>query len=325
MDQSIKISVVICSYNRASGLSRVIDSVASQKLPESIGWEVVVVDNNSTDQTRQAVEACQQRYPGLIRYLFEPRQGLSFARNTGIQHARGDILAFIDDDEFAAEGWLEALTANLHDPQWAGAGGRVVPEWTEPRPNWLRVTNPFTLGPLAGFDPGFAAGQMTDPPVGANMAFRKDMFGKYGGFRTDLGRTGENLISNEDIEFGRRLIAAGERLRFEPEAVTYHPVSESRIRRSYFLAWWFNKGRSDVRERGCETKGLKVLGRLILLCRYAAVEAVRWSLSMDRSLRFVCRLKIWNLAGQGIELWCEMLEARQKGRALNPALRSEHN
>ena len=283
-----------------------LESVATQTLPQAVGWEILVVDNNSSDETHQAVKGFQQRYPGRIRYLFEPTQGLSYARNAGIRGARSDILAFIDDDETADPGWLQNLTQNLHRGEWAGAGGRVLAQWNGSRPRWASSDSSFALGPLAAFDPGLEAGQMTVPPVGANMAFKKQAFHKYGDFRTDLGRSGKNLLSNEDIEFGRRLLAAGEQLRYEPSAVTHHPVEETRARRDYFLKWWFNKGRSDVMEFGILPNRRRVLGVPFRLFRDAAVEAARWTVAVDPPQRFVSKLKVWCYAGQAFESYSQV-------------------
>ncbi len=309
----MQITVVLCTYNRARSLPEALESVATQTLQRSINWEILVVDNNSSDETRQVVEGFQSRYPDRIRYLFEPRQGLSNARNAAVRDARGDILAFIDDDETAGRGWLQNLTANLHHGDWAGAGGPVVPRWNCARPPWLCSESSFVLGPLALFGAGLVDGQLTQPPVGANMAFRKEAFTRYGGFRTDLGRTGEKLLSNEDIEFGRRLLIAGQRLRYEPSALTYHPVEEVRVRKEYFLAWWFNKGRSDVLETGFESDNSKcLLGIPLRLFRDVLVEAARWLVTLKPSERFVCKLKIWAYAGQAFESYNHMVDDRQK-------------
>jgi len=125
-----KISVVICTYNRSKTLGAAIESVAAQSLPRSLGCEILVVDNNSTDETRQVVEGLQQRYPERIRYVFERAQGISHARNTGIREAEAEILAFLDDDEIADTEWLANLTANLHSGEWAGAADAVLPPST---------------------------------------------------------------------------------------------------------------------------------------------------------------------------------------------------
>src|SRR6266852_7424384 len=115
----MKITVIICTFNRCRSLSKALDSVAAQVLPESIEWKVIVVDNNSSDQTRELAEDYSRRYPGRFRYLFEPQQGKSHALNTGIREARGEILAFMDDDVIVDTKWLQNLTAVFQKEGWA--------------------------------------------------------------------------------------------------------------------------------------------------------------------------------------------------------------
>jgi glycosyltransferase involved in cell wall biosynthesis len=313
MGYPVKISVVICTYNRAKTLGVAVESVAVQSLPESLAWEIVVVDNNSPDQTRQVVEALQRKYPEHIRYVLERQQGISHARNAGIMAARGEILAFLDDDETATADWLLNLTANLHTGEWAGAGGRVLPPASFSPPSWISIRSSFVSGPLAAFDLGLEPGELKEPAFGANMAFRREVFDKYGGFRTDLGRMGKSMISNEDTELGRRVMAAGLRLRYEPSALTYHPVEETRLKKQYFLDWWFHKGRSDVRELGNPRGSTLILGIPLRLFRAFPWAMVRWMVSLEPSPRFGRKIEVWNCAGQIIESYQRRHDARQKG------------
>ena len=101
----MRISVILCTYNRCQILGRALESVAASKLPESVTWEVIVVDNNSSDQTRQVTEDFCQRHPGRFRYVFERCPGKSFALNTGVRTSGGDILAFMDDDVVVQQMW----------------------------------------------------------------------------------------------------------------------------------------------------------------------------------------------------------------------------
>jgi len=313
----IKITILVCTYNRCKTLTVAIESVVAQTLPQSIAWEILVIDNNSTDQTRQAVEDLQRRHPERIRYIFEPEQGISYARNAGIREARGEIIAFIDDDETAEPGWLQNLTANLYSGEWAGAGGRVLPPSDFMPPRWLLGKNKFASGPLASFDLGPEARQMEEPPFGANMAFRKFAFEKLGGFRTDLGRVGGNLISNEDTELGRRLMAAGLRLRYEPSAITRHPVEQARVRKEYFLAWWFNKGRSDIRELGNPPGVTRFLGIPLQLFRAFVWEAAQWMISIEPSKRFGRKTEAWACAGQIFESYRQRHDRKRMGTERN--------
>lgn len=321
MNGPINVSVIVCTYNRSRILGATIESIVAQAFPQSLAWEILVIDNNSTDETRQVVDHFRCRYPERIRYLFEPLQGISYARNTGVREARGEILAFIDDDETADADWLQNLTANLHSGEWAGAGGPVLPRWNGPRPSWLAADSPFTLGPLAAWQPDSGGTQLTAPPVGANMAYRKDAFDRYGGFRTDLGRVGLILLHGEDTEFGRRLMDAGQRLCYEPSAIIHHPVDDARAKKQYFVKWWFNKGRSDVREVGNHGNGISFLSSLLGLCRNIAVEAVRWTVASSPSPRFICTLKICAYVGQGYESYLLRFGVKRKGARRNASIR----
>jgi glucosyl-dolichyl phosphate glucuronosyltransferase len=315
MRNPMRISVILCTYNRCRSLARALESVAASKLSESITWEVLVVDNNSNDQTRAVVEDFCRRYPGRFRYLFDPRPGKSHALNTGIREARGDILAFTDDDVIVETTWLQNLTAGLHNGEWVGAGGRALPERTFLPPAWLSVEGPGAMAPLGLFDPGPEAGQLAESPFGNNMAFRKEMFEKYGSFRTDLGPSPDRKIPrpNEDTEFGRRLLAAGERLHYEPSAIVLHPVSENRLRKDYLLAWWFDKGRADIREFGSSTDTRWLIGGTPLyLFRRLAVWTLQWLVTLDPSARFDCRCKVWSVAGKIVECYRMSLDASAK-------------
>jgi GT2 family glycosyltransferase len=295
----MKITAILCTYNRSQSLARALDSLAVSIVSETIQWEVLVVDNNSSDQTETVVKSFCRRYPGRFRYLFEPQQGKSYALNAGIRDAGGDILAFLDDDVEVEPVWLQNLTSALNDNDWAGSGGRILPVSGFVPPPWLALDGPCNLlGALcAYFDPGDVPGELKDPPYGANMAFRKEMFEKYGGFRTDLGPSPGSEMRSEDTEFGRRLMAGGERLRYVPSAIVYHEIPENRVRKEFLLAWWFDFGRGSVRETGkrpATGEILKILSRTLL-------TALQWVLTLNSQRRFYRKCRIWYAAGKIVE------------------------
>lgn len=285
-------------------LAHALESVAVSSVPMAVEWEVLVVDNNSTDQTQAVVEDFRRRYPGRFRYLKESQQGLCHARNSGVREARGNVLAFMDDDVTVDSTWMWNLTSGLLDSEWAGAGGRIFPLWASPIPNWLSTEGRKALAPYVAFDLGPEAGPLTEPPFGANMAFRKKMFEKYGGFRTDLDRCGGGMLSNGDTEFGRRLLVGGERLRYEPSAVVNHPVTADRAQKRYVLGWEFGKGRADIREFGV-APGTKwfACGIPLYLLRRLVVWTLRWVVTITSSKRFSCKRSVWGLAGEIVECY----------------------
>ena len=158
------------------------------------------------------------------------------------------------------------------------------------------------MAPLAVFDLGSSPEELNEPPFGTNMAFRKEMFQKYGKFRTDLGPRPGSEIRSEDTEFGRRLLAGGERLRYEPSAIVYHPVTQNRLKKEYFLRWWFDKARADVRQFGVpsDTKWFLRGMPLYLLPRLAR-WTLEWLASLNPRTRFDCKIKVWQVAGSIIE------------------------
>ena len=313
---SLNITVIVCTYNRCRDLAGALENVAASQMPSMITWEVLVVDNNSTDQTRDVVERLGRRYPGRLRYLFEPRPGKSYALNAAIAGARGEVLAFVDDDVTMEPTWLHNLTAELHDGTWAGAGGRILPPEGFIPPPWL----PRSEFPIlcAHFDLGDLPSKLDCPPYGANMAFRKSVFEKHGGFRIDLGPRPDSQIRNEDTELGRRLLAAGERLRYEPSAVVYHPIPQGRITQSYFFSCWFDYGRAMIREYGERPNVYGIRREYLSMLRCAmeiTVLTLRGIVAIDPQERFRHKCQVRRWSGQMVELY-----RRSIGRERNNAV-----
>jgi glucosyl-dolichyl phosphate glucuronosyltransferase len=299
MNTRMNVTVILCTYNRCDSLANALDSLSKSVLPECVTWEILVVDNNSSDQTSEVIESFLNKYPGRIRYLFEPRQGKSFALNSGIREANGDILAFADDDVSVDSMWLSNLTSALYDTQWAGSGGRILPSCSYSPPSWLALDGPYNLlGALcAYFDPGDFPCELKSPPIGTNMAYRKDMFKKYGLFRTDLGPRPDSEIRHEDTEFGCRLLSGGERICYVPSAIVYHEIHERRVCKEFFLAWWFDFGRGSVLEG---KRNLTLIEIMNVFC-CALQTTMRWALSFDPQHRFYCKCRLWCAAGKLIE------------------------
>jgi glycosyltransferase involved in cell wall biosynthesis len=300
----MKITAILCTYNRWKMLATALDSIAKQTLPESVEWEVLVVDNNSRDQTREVVEDFSRRHPRHFRYLFEPQQGKSYALNAGIREAKGEVLAFMDDDVTVDPRWLDNLTAPLRNGEWAGSGGRTISTQSFTPPDWLALEGPYCMMGViyAHFDLGDEPCELDIPPYGTNMAFRRVMFEKYGGFRADLGPRPGSEIRGEDTELGRRLMAAGEHLRYEPSAVVYHSIPEGRVTKDFFLTWWLDFGRATVREWG---RGQSVLGiprPYLNILKLGTIELAqklgRWIFTLNPKRRFYHKCRVWVTAGQ---------------------------
>src|ERR1700730_4911045 len=301
----MNITVILCTFNRCRGLAKALESVAASKLPDSVEWEVLVVDNNSSDQTRELVEAFRHQFPDRARYVFEPQPGKSYALNTGIREARGDILAFLDDDVAVDSTWLQNLTAALHDKKWAGAGGRIVLQWPDSIPNWLSKEGPYPRHGFPGFDLGPESREMPCAPVSTNMAFRRSVFERFGAFRTELGVSPVRPAPpiREDAEFGWRLISAGRPLRYEPSAVVYHLLPEVKQNKDCRLGRAVDKGHSDA---------MRFYGSRLRLILSLVAWTLRWMAPGQPAVKFFRKLTVWEKAGTVRELRHRSQEAKRK-------------
>ena len=243
----INISLIIATYNRAEQLMITLRSVAAQN-KMSAQWECIVVDNNSRDNTKERVEEFIKEHPSLnIIYHFESKQGLSHARNAGIARAKGEIIAFIDDDERIVPDFIGAYI-NLFEnyPAAMAAGGKIIAEYPTGRPRWMShyterpIANPMDFGDYVR---PFPKGRI---PGGGNMAMRREVFDKIGVFNTSLGRTGKSLIGGEESDLFERIAKAGMECYYTPRAVMYHIIPAEKLTDSYFERLCYNTGASQL-------------------------------------------------------------------------------
>jgi glycosyltransferase involved in cell wall biosynthesis len=238
-------TVVICTYNRAAFLDATLDSLATTRT-SLVRWNVIVVDNNSSDRTREIVASRIADYPVPLKYLLEPQQGKSHALNTGLAATAAGIVLFTDDDVRVTGEWVEASCRGMvADSSLDYTGGPVRPIWEGPCPDWLDQERTDLWGTLAILDYGpepFVFEERQLVPLGANMAVRRSLIDRVGGFDPDLGRKGESLLGQEQAEFFCRSRAAGARGRYEPAMEIHHVVPVRRLTKQYFRRWWYWKG-----------------------------------------------------------------------------------
>jgi len=243
VDAAYGVSVVLSTYNRADRLPFALDALLAQS--QGAAYEVIVVDNNSTDSTRAVIDHAIARSDGRVRYLFEPRQGLSYGRNAGIAAARSPIIAFSDDDVRVAPDWIAQLkrTFDAH-PEFDYVGGRVLPRWLAPPPRWLTDAH---WAPLAlqdyGDQPIVSSCERAVCLVGANLAFRRRVFDVVGLFTPSLGRVKDGIGSTEDHDMQLRAWKAGMRGLYDPGLCAEADVTPDRLTKSYHRRWHRGHGR----------------------------------------------------------------------------------
>ncbi len=224
----MKLSVLICTRNRARSLAATLERLFAQRFVGDYECEVLVVDNASTDDTRQVIE----RFAERARYLFEAQPGLSRARNAALKAAQGDILVFTDDDVLVADDWLNEIHREFaEDSQLAVLGGRVLPARASLQPVAI-----FPLNERREFV--FPSGGGV--AMGANMAFRREVFDRVGLFDVRLG-AGTFFAGGEDIELFYRALRAGFKFVYAPNVLVHHDHDRETLAQACRLSYGYGK------------------------------------------------------------------------------------
>lgn len=234
------LTVMICTHNRAELLRGALESLEDQSLARN-RFEVLVVDNASTDGTAAVVADCVARGKIDVLYVRETELGLDAARNRGIREAAGEVVAFLDDDARARHDWAAEVLEGFDRHDAPILGGRVDLIWEVPRPVWF---SDVLLRYLIHCDYGQEPVPVTSPPwlYGTNVAFRKSLFQQIGLFRLDLDRKGGSLMGGGDTEFFERAHARGHRILYLPTLVVRHLVPAFRVTRAFFRERLFYSG-----------------------------------------------------------------------------------
>jgi glycosyltransferase involved in cell wall biosynthesis len=235
----VNLDVVVPTYNRSQLLRRTLASLLKAHIPAGLNVTILVVDNNSKDDTETVVREIAAQSDGRVVYVKETKQGLSHARNGGIGAGTGDVIGFIDDDEEIDHEWYEVVAREFSDPTVNFIGGPYLPNWAAPEPDWLPPGYHAAIGvvlpkPRASFGPGFSGNLM-----GGNAVIRRKVFEQIGTYSPKLGRSGKGLLSEEDAEFCRRLEAAGIHGMYVPELLIHHHIPAERLTRKYHRRWCY--------------------------------------------------------------------------------------
>ncbi len=306
--ETTDISVVLCTYNRAAILPGALTCLAAMKVADDLRWEIVVVDNNSDDLTHTVVKEFSSVSPVPVRYAFERKQGLSHARQLGVSLARGDIIAFTDDDVAVDVAWLNELWTAFTSTDAVCVGGPILPKWEAEPPDWLVED---LHGALALLELGEQVRVLDVPRLwGANMAFRASVFQRHGGFDSELGRTADKLYAGEETDLMRRILCAGGKLVYYPSARVTHFVPATRLRKGYFRRWRFHQG--ELKARSALIDRDRQFARVPLhMWRYVIFATYAWffrRLSFNREA-FLYELDLIEFAGYFLSRW----QARSRG------------
>jgi len=235
-------SIIVPTFNRCGDLADTLDSMRA--ISTTRAWELLVIDNNSTDNTKSVVQESAKTFPVDLRYVFEGEQGRCAALNAGVVRARGDIILTTDDDVQVEPDWLDQAMEGLDRFDCDYVGGRVFPVWRQQRPEWIPQTPSRLWAVLALLDYG------PDPiefgqryvPLGVNMAFRRRCFEIAGLWDNRLGRKAGTLLGQEVREWSVRARRAGLMGFYLPQLVINHSIPSSRLNKKYFRRWYYWHG-----------------------------------------------------------------------------------
>lgn len=242
----MKLSVIICTYNREKYIYNALKSIAEQEFPLS-DYEIVLVNNNSTDNTENICKDFEGDYPEIdFRYFVEINQGLSYARNRGVKESLGDVLIFVDDDATVFDGYLKSIVDFFTEyTSVLACGGPIEPVYESGKPLWIsHFTNQLIGGALYEGDKikPFKNGKY---PGGGNSALRKMVFQKYGLYNPDLGRKGTSLIGAEEKDLYDRILKDGQPVYYIPKMGIYHYIPAKKTTKQYFDELTYSIGKSE--------------------------------------------------------------------------------
>ena len=283
------ISIIICTYNREKYIRPLLESIAKNDYPTT-DYEIVLVDNNCTDNTRGVYEQFATANPMVtLRYVVEPEQGLSAARNRGIKEAKGDIIIYVDDDALVDTDYIRQYAEHFATyPETMAAGGPIEPLYETKEPSWM---SPYTKALLtAWMNYGNQVREYPNGryPGGGNAAYRKEVFERVGLFNTELGRKGNLLLASEEKDIFDKMKALGMKVLYLPAPVLHHCIPQAKLEEDYFNRLTLQIGRSERMRTRAISKG-KYLSRL-------ASEVVKWG----GTLALLC---LYTLQGHPMKGW----------------------
>ena len=298
------LDIILPTHNRSALLARALDSLLAAEVPPRMHVSVIIVDNNSTDDTRELVRSRFSDFGGRLSYVFERRPGKPYALNSGLAAATGDLVGLIDDDEEIDRGWYRCIDEAFADGSLDYIGGPCLPRWAAEPPPWLGRRYRGVIGWVeGGREPLDFGPQFPGILTGGNAVLRRAVMQRVGPYSTALSRTPTRLMGAEDEHLYRRLLLLEAKGRYRPDLIIYHHVPAARLTKRYFRRWtfWCGVSRAVI---DCEYP-LPV--RYVAgVPRYLIGQVVRDALGSIRGVitgsgspadRFASELNMWDLGG----------------------------
>ena len=298
---TVNISIIICTRNRSKRLERFFQGLAELRIPVGVVFEILIVNNGSTDDTEAILKNIMVQYELPVQYLEMKEKGKSKALNLGLEHAQGELILFADDDVLFAPSWLETYWGAFKKyPEYEGFGGRVVPKWDGKLPDWIKggmvELMPLPLINKVDFGSKHIPFPNNGTPGGLNAGLRKNVIDKIGRFREDLG-PGSAVPYAEDTEFFRRVVMGGGTFLYLPEAEVIHINPPERMTQKYALKWNLDVSRSQAIAFGSAGEYKKIAGVPRFLYWELVQRFILWQIDCSRKSRFIKKMGLMKTIG----------------------------
>lgn len=295
-----EVSVIICTYNRADLLEKTLEQLAKQTIAPD-RYEIIIIDNRSTDHTSEVVNKFLATSKELnARYVLEEKQGLSHARNRGIEEAQSEILTYIDDDVLTSTDFVEQIIEVFKRQDVIGIGGKIIPKYESGvKPKWM---SRYLLPSVSALDMGNREKTFKGIkfPIGANMSFRKKVFATYGTFNPELGRSGKGLEGGEEKDLFFRIKKHNQKILYAPKVVLEHVIPENRVQPGFIKNLAVGVGRSEKKRLSTAPFGTRVKKWLSELVKFGAtfVLFIFYAIQLKFEAAFMLvKFRIWVLTG----------------------------
>ena len=251
----MNITVAICTWNRCRLLEQTLQHLTKLRIPKNIQWQLVIVDNGSTDDTAQIIDHFREKLP--IEYAIQPERGHSISRNTAIEKATGEYILWTDNDVMVDPDWLVNYVDGFRDyPEADYFGGKIIPVFESEMPTWLAETWEKCRAVYAFRDLGEQSIPLGDGvyPYGANFAVRTSVQKQFL-FDTKRGRRGNVLTGDDEISMLRRIHSAGHQGRWLPKSVVEHFIPDDRTTTDYISRYFVGQGTLNIVENKVRKTG----------------------------------------------------------------------
>ncbi|MBH8563850.1 glycosyltransferase family 2 protein [Nostoc sp. CENA67] len=301
MITGLDLTVAIPTYNGASRLPELLDKLRNQISTEHFAWEIIVVDNNSNDDTAKVVESYQDNwqcaYP--LKYCFEEQQGAAYARKRAVQESEAKLIAFLDDDNYPQPNWVAAAYAfGQKYPQAGAYGSQIHARWeVEPPENFHRIAPFLAITERGNLPLLYKPSKKLLPPSAGLVVRRQAWLDSVPNKSILTGRVTDNMLTSEDLEMLSYIQKSGWEIWYNPEMEIYHQIPKNRLKKEYLIPFFKGIGLSRYVTRMVNIKSwvrpIALLAYMINDLRKILLHILKYRLKVKTDLVAACEMQLF--------------------------------